>query len=154
MGARSKKLKKPLGTKAEQLLEQTVFYVDRCLGRQVATELRGAGLKIEEHLDHFADDEDDDVWLPQVAKKGWVVLTKDKAMRKKPNERACIIENQVRMFTLPNGNLTGLQMIERYLSSKLRIARFLCDNEGPFIAVVQADSISSRPLEPEANQKS
>jgi uncharacterized protein with PIN domain len=75
--------KKPSGTKAERLLRESTFFVDRSLGRRLGIALREAGWNVELHDDHFKDDTPDEKWLEEVGKKGWVVLTKDKAIRKK-----------------------------------------------------------------------
>jgi predicted nuclease of predicted toxin-antitoxin system len=144
MGARRKKSKKPSGTKAEQLLEQTTFFVDFCLGRHVGEALRAAGLKVEFHLDHFAEDAEDEEWLPVVGERNWVVLTKDKGIRRKSWEREKVISAKVRLFTLPSGNMTGEEMAKMYLANRFRMARFLRKHPPPFIAVVRRDMIDLR----------
>jgi hypothetical protein len=148
MGARRKKSKKPSGTRAEQLLETTIFYADRCLGRQVPEALRAAGLKVEVHRDHFADDTPDEDWLAQVGARLWVVLTKDKAIRRKASEREAVMAANIRLFTLPSGNLTGQEMAEIYLQNRLGMARFLHRQPGPFVAVVSRTGIVLVATEP------
>ena len=142
MGARHKKSKKPLGTRAELLLERSVFFTDCCLGKHVGQALRGVGLKVELHCDHFKEDEADTVWIPKVGAKGWIVLTKDKNIRRRPREIEAVTAGNVRMFTLPNANLTGQEMAERFVESRLRIARFLKKHQPPFVAVVLLDAVA------------
>ncbi|MCC5637349.1 hypothetical protein LC593_16065 [Nostoc sp. CHAB 5844] len=62
------------------------FFIDRCLccGIIIST-LKGAGLTIEVHHDHFDDNAQDVVWLPEVGKREWVVLTKDSNIIKSKN---------------------------------------------------------------------
>jgi hypothetical protein len=103
--------------------------------------LRAEGLRIEFHLDHFADDEPDLDWFKVVGKNGWVVLTKDKAIRRKQVEREAVLAEGIRMFTLPSGSMRGEEMAAVYVNSRLRMARFLKNYEGPFIAVVHATQI-------------
>ena len=81
-----RKSKRPSGTKAELLLNDSTFFVDRCLGTYVGLELRASGLLVEFHADHFADDTDDQTWISEVGRRGWVVLTKDKAISRRPVE--------------------------------------------------------------------
>ena len=147
MGAPAKKSKKPSGTKAEQLLEQTTFFVDFCLGKHVGEALRDAGLKIEFHLDHFEEDAPDEEWLGEVGARGWVVLTKDKGIRRKPVEREKVISARLRVFTLPRASMTGEAMAERFLSNRLRMARFMLNHAAPFIAVVHENTIIATELE-------
>jgi predicted nuclease of predicted toxin-antitoxin system len=142
MGAKRKKSKKRFGTKAEQLLENATFFVDRCLGRHVEITLRAAGLKVQFHDDHFTDDTQDVDWYDTVAANGWIALTKDKEMRRVELEREAIIACKLRMFTLPSGNLRGDQMAQIFLDNRLRMARFIRQHAAGFIAVVSKGGIS------------
>ena len=142
MGARSKKSKKPSGTRAEQLLKEVTFYVDECLGkRQVPDALRAGGLNIEVWFDHFPGGTEDVVWLPYCGVRGWVVLTKDKAIRRIAAEMDKVISAGVRMFTLPSGNMSGGQMASVLLGQQRRMARALLRNPDPFVAVVSHSGI-------------
>jgi uncharacterized protein with PIN domain len=59
-----------------------VFFLDRNLGtKQVAEALRQAGAIVEIHNDYFLPDANDEEWLPEVGKRGWIVLTKDDRIR-------------------------------------------------------------------------
>jgi|SRR5262245_12374278 len=107
MGARKKKSKKPSGTKAERLLEETTFFIDECLGRQLGEALRAAGWMVEFHHTHFTEGTPDDEWIPVVAARGWVALTKDKAIRRKQSERDKVMTTGLRVFTLPSGSMTA-----------------------------------------------
>lgn len=52
------------------------FFADRNLGRLLPIALSLLGIDIEIHDAHFAETTPDDVWLPAVADRGWVVLLK------------------------------------------------------------------------------
>jgi hypothetical protein len=69
MDAQEKKSKKPSATKAELLLEESTFFVDRSLGRALGEKLRAAGWKIEIHDHHFAENTPDEEWLIKVGEK-------------------------------------------------------------------------------------
>lgn len=137
------KSKKPSATKAEWLLESSTFFIDRCLGRQLGLTLRERGLLIELHEDHYADDAQDAEWLIDVGSRGWVVLTKDKAIRKKPLERQAVIIAKVRIFSLPSGNYTGAEMTDILLANLLGIGRFLKKHKPPFIASVSKNGVKA-----------
>jgi len=54
-------------------LTDYTFFIDRSLGRfAVAEALRGAGVWVETHDQHFQQDEQDGVWLLEVGRRGWV----------------------------------------------------------------------------------
>jgi PIN like domain len=56
--------------------EFTTFFIDRCLGnRLIAETLRSVGVHIEIHDDHFGKNAQDVDWIPEIGKRGWVVLT-------------------------------------------------------------------------------
>ena len=141
MGGKSKKSKKPSGTKAESLLDAAIFFVDRCLGRQVGLALCEAGWKVERHEDHFPDDAEDAAWLPVVGERGWVTLTKDKAIRRNEVERRAVVASGARVFAL-SGNLTSKEMSEILLENKLKIARFLKNYQAPYIARVSRSGVA------------
>ncbi|MBD2771119.1 hypothetical protein [Iningainema tapete] len=97
-------------------LESTVFFVDRCLGtKRIVEALRNAGITVEVHDDHFPKDAEDVNWLPEVGKKGWVVLTKDARIGKHASERIAVTSAKIKMFVLASQNLSADLMIEAFL---------------------------------------
>lgn len=69
-----------------------VYYLDANLdGPDLVRRLREAGVRCEPHRDHFAQDEQDETWLPAVAARGWVIVTRDFAIQRRPAERAAWI---------------------------------------------------------------
>lgn len=115
--------------------------MDRSLGRNVGIVLRAAGMRIELHDDHFKEDTPDEKWLVTVGARGWVALTKDKGIRRKPQEREAVLTANVRLFTLASGSMTGQEMADIYLQNRLRIGRFLKNHAPPFVAVVSRSGI-------------
>ncbi len=142
MAGKPRKSRKPFGTKAESLLETSTFFVDRCLGKSVGIALRGSGLHVEFHADHFADDADDATWISEVGRRGWVVLTKDKAIRRNSVELQAVIAANARMFTLSGGNMTGEEMGRVFVDNRLTMARFIKNHPPPFIARVSASGVA------------
>ena len=64
-----------------KLPEPYTFFVDRALGGKVIVgALRDAGHQAEAGDDHFETNAEDAVWLPEIGKRGWILLTKDKAI--------------------------------------------------------------------------
>ena len=142
MAERQRKSKKPSATKAESLLEASTFFVDRCLGKTIGITLRGAGLKVELHSDHFEDDSPDEVWISEVGRQGWIVLTKDKAIRRRDVELQAVVDANVRMFSLTSGNMTGNEMADVFVENLLKIGRFIKNHPAPFIARVSRNGVA------------
>ncbi len=54
-----------------------IFFVDGSLGQKVIAEkLRGTGVNVEIHDDHFSQNARDQDWLSDVGKRGWMSLRK------------------------------------------------------------------------------
>jgi hypothetical protein len=141
MTGKRRRSRKPSGTKAESLLEASTFFVDECLGKGVGIALREAGLLVQLHKDHFKEGTPDEIWIPEVGARGWVVLTKDKAIRRNSAERRAVIVARARILTLPRGSYTGAEMAEIILSNRPKIGRFLKNHPPPFIARISASGI-------------
>lgn len=76
---------------------------------------------------------EDHVWMLEATTRGWPVLGCDSKHRKRrrPAERAALIESGVRVFVL-NGNVTAEQNVERVLSNLADIYD-ACAVAGPFV---------------------
>lgn len=64
------------------------YYLDANLdGPELVQRLRAAGLPCEPHRDHFAPDAEDEAWIPAIASRGWIIVTRDFAIKRRPMER-------------------------------------------------------------------
>ena len=109
------------------------YFVDRSLGRRkVPSALRGAGRTVHVHDDHFAPDAEDTVWLPEVARRGWVILTKDRSIGRKRNELAAIKLVGARVFALTAAQITAAEATERFVAALDQIERIVASTPGPF----------------------
>jgi PIN like domain len=136
----ARKSRKQFATKAESLLSTATFFVD-WFGNHVGVELQRAGLTVEFHAAHFAANAADETWLCEVGKRGWIVLTKDKAISKKSVEIQAVITSNVRMFFLPRANMAGAQMASIFLANRHNMGRFIKNHPPPFIARVSASGV-------------
>lgn len=94
------------------MADRPTLFVDRSLGKGVGHRLREGGARVELHDDHFGQNTPDSTWIPDVTARGWVILTKDKNIRRPHGEREDILTAGARVFTLASGNLNGQQMAE------------------------------------------
>lgn len=115
------------------------YFTDRDLGHQFPDILRAAGLHVEHHTAHFAPAARDDEWLPEVGRRGWVVLTHDQQIRWKVNERAAVMESGVAMFIVI-GQAPLPQLAPMVVNTWPLIERFLDHNAAPFIAKLSRPS--------------
>jgi predicted nuclease of predicted toxin-antitoxin system len=131
--ARRTKSKKRSGTKPP---EPPTFFVDRSLGRKLGAALIDAGVLAIIHDAVFASDTRDEEWLTRAGREGWIVLTKDKWIRKRPIEREALLAADVRAFVFTGGNMSGVEMAESIVSALPRMLQIVATTPSPFIARV------------------
>lgn len=68
-------------------LDSLEIFIDRSLGKKIARPLIEAGATVHLHDDYFEQNVEDQEWLAEVGKRGWLVLTKDQWIRRRPLER-------------------------------------------------------------------
>lgn len=68
------------------------FYVDENLGRFVAEALERGGFDVRPYYEYFAGLPDVE-WLPQVGAQHWILLTKDKNIRRRQLEVDAILNS-------------------------------------------------------------
>jgi predicted nuclease of predicted toxin-antitoxin system len=139
MGSRQKRSKKPSSTKPRppeypSFPESPAFVVDQSVGgARLVEALQAVGvraLKLESILS--IDAVDPEVFAATVA-SGAVLLTRDKMMRRRPNERAAIMATKVVIF-MPPGGIPYEKKIEAVVSARFRIVQWVKKHRAPFVA--------------------
>jgi PIN like domain len=111
-------------------------FVDRSLGRKIAVDVRAAGFQIEEHSVHFADNAPDSEWLAGAGRRGWVVLTKDKAVRRNALEWAAILAERRGLLLSRPRELKAEQMAQVFVAARARMEKALRRYDPPMTASV------------------
>ena len=101
--------------------------------------LRDAGLKIELHDDNFPQNALDQVWLTEVGRLRWYVLTRDERIRYRRLEADAVRNARVGMFVVVSKNLTGPHTAQIIVNALGRIQRFISSHRRPFIAKIYRD---------------
>jgi hypothetical protein len=115
------------------------YFTDRDLGKQFGAILTAGGLDVERHVDHFAPDTPDDVWLAEVGQRGWIALTHDRRIRYKPNERDAVLRHGVALLVIV-GAVPFADLARAFVATLPRIEHFLARHKPPFIAKVYRPS--------------
>jgi predicted nuclease of predicted toxin-antitoxin system len=129
------------------------FFIDRCLGKAVGEALKRARAKVELHDDHFAQDVPDEDWIPEVTRRGWVILTKDKNIRRRPGEREALLTAGARIFTLTSGNMRGEDMAALFVRQLRDMRTVARKAKPPFVAIVTEDQIEMLVRAPDERQE-
>ena len=128
-------MKKPsVASSTAKLPNPPSFFLDANLGKyQIAQQLRDAGETVIVHDDHFAEGTKDEVWLDEVGRKGWIVLTKDDQIRYHRTEVEAIKHSGARVIILPRGNIKAADLGTIIVGALPKIKRFVEKNPPPFI---------------------
>lgn len=119
---------------------QTVFFIDRCLGKHPISEmLRATGTTVEVHDDHFPQNTPDQLWIPQIGQSGWIILTKDARIARNTLERQAVARAGIRMFILASTKLTGEETAIAFRDALISMVKFIEKHSPPFIAKVYKD---------------
>lgn len=142
MAASAPRSKKPSDASLNSPPEPLVFFVDRSLGRKIIPDtLRGAGEQIRVHDELFPQDARDEDWLPEVGRRGWIVLTKDTRIRYRAAEVAALLAARVRAFVLgARGDLQGTEIAAIFVKALPAMKRVLSETDPPFVAHVSRDA--------------
>ena len=103
-----RKSKKPSASSSAAPPDAPLLFIDRCAwSRRLGEALREASIPFIVHDDKFPKDCADVDWLPVVGREGWVVITRDKNIRRKPNELQAFKTANVVAFALASGNASA-----------------------------------------------
>ena len=104
--------------------ERPEFFLDRSLGKTMASLLREAGHVVHLIADHYpndASDIPDETWIAEGCSQGWVLLTKDKRIRYRAAELEALQEGH--LFCLVSGTMNIAEMTQALLDALPKIVR-------------------------------
>ena len=114
-----------------------VFFVDRDLGRRILPNaLERAGLVVERHDLHFEPNTPDEVWIPHVAQQGWVIVSGDKRILRRPREVRALVESQARMLILVGNHAPAGELAANLINTMPKIEKLLDELQPPAVVRV------------------
>lgn len=75
-----------------------MIFIDRSIPRGVAEAIKQVRDDVRWLEDEFPHNIKDPEWLPEVGKRGWLVISRDKKIRTRPGERRALMEANVGAF--------------------------------------------------------
>lgn len=125
-----------------------MIFIDRSIPRGVAEQLRHICDDTVIFLDErFPPDTPDREWLAVAGREGWLVISRDKRIRRRPGEREAILENGVGCFILGwRKNLTRAAYLDVLAGSLDEMQALFAETPRPFIYVVNAAGTMRRVL--------
>lgn len=111
------------------------FFVDECLGTvKVPAALAAAGAVVITLPEIFKTGANDVDWLRALRGRDWIVLTKDKNIRRRPLEAEALLAAGLRAFVVTATDLTGEETGQVLVNALPKIRRFCRKHDPPFIA--------------------
>jgi hypothetical protein len=123
----------------------TRFFLDRGVGSRIVPEgLRAAGWVVTTMDERYGPEASqkiaDTTWIRDASQSGEVVITKDRAISRRPLEAEAIYYSEARVFAIASAQITGPEQLERLLTNASRIER-VSSKPGPWIFGVYADEV-------------
>ena len=100
--------------------------------------IRALGEEVALKTDHFDEDTPDEVWIPDVGKRGWIILSKDKNIRRNQIEIVQLLQSGTHSFVLTSGNQKGDQMAAAFVTAMPTIKDMIKKFRPPFVGTVTA----------------
>jgi PIN like domain len=88
----------------------------------------------------------DAVWIPETARQGWLIVTRDRHIQEHRAEIAAVRDAGARMVTLISADATDTFHQLEVLMSQWRRLELLCKRPGPFIVAASRTSFKEVPL--------
>ena len=138
MAARGSKSKKGSGASYDSKQpHDLVFFTDKCLGLNLdPNALRDAGVHVERKTDHFEQDTPDQIWLEEVGKKQWIVLSKDKNLTHNHIEIVALLRSNTHSFLLTSGSFTGPEMANAFVTAIPQMIGIVLKIPAPVVCTV------------------
>jgi hypothetical protein len=109
-----------------------ILFIDRCAwSRRLDEALKQAAIPFIAHRERFAPACPDTEWLAVAGQEGWIVLTRDQAIRRKANELRAFRDAKLIVFALASGNATAEDTARLVVELYPRILRKARDTKPP-----------------------
>jgi PIN like domain len=71
--------------------------------------------------------------LPRIGKQGWILLTKDNQIRRRPLEIEAFMAARLRVFVFESAEMTSEEMLDAFRKALPAIGRFVKKLKPPFV---------------------
>jgi hypothetical protein len=89
----------------------------------------------------------DEVWIPETARQGWLIITRDRAIQDNRAEISAVRDHGARMLTLASAEATTVWLQLEIVMCQWRRIEGLLDQPGPFIYSATRTGLRPEPLE-------
>ncbi len=144
MSARRTSSKRSVTSKASPP-DRPALFVDRdAWSRKLGRVLEEAGVVYVAHHQQFEPDSPDVEWIRRASQHGWIAITRDQNIRRKPNELAAIRASRVIIFVFTSGNLSAEDTARILLRALSGIYRAAAGTKRPRLFSIRRDGSVGR----------
>ena len=93
------------------------FFFDEGIGQNLSDGLLHFGKNVEHVLDKFPAGTEDVEWLPYVGENKLILVTKDKGIKRKPNEKALLLQYNIVAFYLGGSEKSGHNILKQLINA-------------------------------------
>jgi|SRR6266508_3754265 len=111
-----------------------MIFIDRSIPKGVADALKTVREDVRWLEDEFNHDAKETEWLPEIGRRGWLVITRDKRIRSRPGERQTLLDAGVGCFILTQKqSLTRWDYLKLLTRALDEMERIFAETERPFV---------------------
>jgi ribosomal protein L24E len=124
---------------------ESKFYIDECLDSDHFIDpLRGGGLKVVRHREMLEWGVPDEVWIREVSKAGYFVITEDYKIMRNANQSELIMNNRLGLFIVRCKGSSHSEKGKLVVQNSAKLLRFIKKNSRPFIATITRSGVNGR----------
>lgn len=119
-------------------LDPPTFFLDEnhCGNPYLHAVFISANVPFEKHTDYFPRGVEDTVWIPEVARRQWAVLTADTRIRHNALERHAVKQYGLRFFYFSRNDFAGAEMGEIFRKALPKMIIIAETEAPPFAASI------------------
>ena len=116
------------------------LFIDRdAWSRKLGQVLEDASVAYVAHHQQFDSESSDVEWIREAGEQGWIAITRDQNIRRKPNELAAIRPSRAIIFVFTSGNLSAEDTARILLTALPRIYRSAAGARRPRLFSIRRD---------------
>jgi predicted nuclease of predicted toxin-antitoxin system len=125
--------------------EVPALFIDRdAWSLKLGRALEDAGIGHVAHHQQFDSESPDTAWIEAAGKHGWIAITRDQNIRRKPNELAAIRASRAIIFVFTSGNLSAEDTARILLQALPRVYRLATGAKRPQLFSIRRDGSIGR----------
>lgn len=104
--------------------------------RELADALQQRGRLVHMHKQVFPDGTPDRIWIPDVAARGWIIVTRDRRLHDRHLEWMAFRRAKARVLWFKGGDASGHDITEAFLTALPAIDHMIAHLQPPYIIKV------------------